>query len=227
MVNYATRQKLDATAAPNQNGSRKDHDMADKSLPCPDVLRQLLRYEPETGKLFWLRRDVCFFGNSLSPDGYCKSWNSKYADKEALTSTNVHGYKAGRILNKTLLAHRAIWAIMMDKFPDDQVDHINGIRTDNRFSNLRSVSQSENAKNTKMPASNTSGNTGVRFDKIRKKWSAQIVLDRKMIWLGYHPDKASAISERRKAELDYGFHTNHGKPQELRAALGTAMVWAE
>lgn len=102
----------------------------------PFELRQLVEYDPETGFLTWKPRD----GNAR--------FNSKLAGKPALAQPSK-GYRTGRIKGKNYKAHRAAWAVTHGEWPQGQIDHINGDRSDNRLSNLRAVSQSENGKNQK------------------------------------------------------------------------------
>ena len=87
--------------------------MADRDLPSIDYLRQRLRYEPETGKLYW--RDA-----PTLP----KVWRIRYANGEAFTSDNSSGYRMGRIDCRGFLAHRVIWAIVNGAWPEGQIDHI-------------------------------------------------------------------------------------------------------
>lgn len=181
--------------------------MSAKDLPSPELLRQLLRYEPETGKLYWRERNVDMF-----KDGHCKSFNSQFANKEAFTFTGRDGYKHGNILNqKPYLAHRVIWAIIHGEWPLNHIDHVNGIRDDNRIENLRDVSRSENQKNQKRPANNTSGVVGISWANREGKWHAYINIDKRRKSLGYFTDFNKAIDARKKAEAKYGFHPNHGR----------------
>ena len=96
-----------------------------------------------------------------------------------------------------------IWANMLD--------HINGIITDNRISNLREVNQTQNARNTKLPITNTSGVCGVQFHKHSNKWVAVISENKKVIYLGYFINFEDAVKARKAAEVKYGYHANHGK----------------
>jgi len=171
-----------------------------KDLPCPKALRNIMRYDPDTGKLFWRER-------SDRP----RQWNSRWAGKEAFTANRGDGYRCGRINGKTFFAHRVIWAIVHGHWPEQDIDHINGIRNDNRLSNLRSVSRSENMKNKMRPPSNTSGFIGVTWNKKTGKWQAQIQVDGRSKTLGNFSDKSDAVKARRKAEKDLGFHINHGR----------------
>jgi len=84
--------------------------MAKKDLPTPEMLRNLLRYDPETGKLFWQERPVEMFGGK-DPQRAQKIFNTRYAGVEAFTCVNAVGYKNGRIFNQGLTAHRVAWAM--------------------------------------------------------------------------------------------------------------------
>ena len=183
--------------------------MSKKELPSPELLRQLLRYEPDTGKLYWKERTPDMFD-----DGRCKSFNSQFANKEAFTFTGRDGYKHGNVLNqRPYLAHRVIWAIVHGKWPLNHIDHINGIRDDNRIVNLRDVSRGQNQRNLKLPTNNTSGVIGVSWANREKKWNAYITVDRRRRSLGYFTDFAEAVSARKEAEAKYDFHPNHGRRQ--------------
>lgn len=155
--------------------------MAAKPLPSPEVLRQLLRYEPETGKLFWLPRPREMFATSLA----FTSWNTRYSEKEALTALNDKGYPSGAILAKSVAAHRVIWAIVHGAWPSTGIDHINGDRADNRIGNLRLANKSENAMNAGVRKSSASGFKGVRKVKNYEKWCARIMVGQKRQYLGY------------------------------------------
>lgn len=144
--------------------------MASKALPSPEVLRQLLRYYPETGKLFWLPRPVEMFSDRRTS----KIWNTKYAGREAITA-NCNGYRYGQIRGKMFYAHRLAWVLNTGEWPAEQIDHINGNKTDNRIENLRSASPQNNARNR--PANrtgNSSGAKGVTAIKSTGRWQAQI-----------------------------------------------------
>ena len=94
---------------------------------------------------------------------------------------------------------------------DNQVDHINGIRSDNKWSNLRHATQLENTRNRKKSSRNKSGVTGVIWDKSKEKWQARIGVCGKSITLGRFDDFDSAVISRKLAEVKYGFHKNHGR----------------
>lgn len=173
--------------------------MADTDLPSIDYLRQRLRYEPETGKLYW--RDDAAMHNR---------WRWRYANTEAFTSSNGNGYRMGRINYRGFLAHRVAWAIVRGAWPGGQIDHIDHDRANNRIENLRVVAHQENHRNTTRRKNNTSGVVGVSWYKAGAKWTAYIMVDRTKQHLGYFDNIDDAIAARKAAEAEYGFHANHG-----------------
>ena len=177
-----------------------------KPLPSPELLRKLLRYEPDTGKLFWRERDRELFETNKS----FSIWNKRNANRETGT-INAHGYVLVRVSGSSYPAHRVAWAIYHGKWPKNDIDHINGNRTDNRICNLRDVTRSENMKNAKMRSDNTSGYMGISWFKARKKWHPQIKHNGKLIHLGFFDSLDEAIAARKDAEVRYGYHPNHGR----------------
>lgn len=95
--------------------------------------------------------------------------------------------------------------------PDEQIDHINHVRTDNRIVNLRKASNTENSRNASIGSNNTSGALGVWFEKRRNAWVAEIKVDRRKIHIGQFDAFEDAVAARKAAEVKYGFHENHGK----------------
>ena len=121
------------------------------------------------------------------------------------------GYIIIRVDGKGYLAHRLAWLYMAGKWPEDQIDHINHIRNDNRWRNLREATQQENCKNRSIRKTNTSGVTGVCWHKARGKWDAYIKVDCRSIFLGSYVDRFEAICARLSANNKHGFHENHGR----------------
>lgn len=130
-----------------------------------NILKEMLRYEPSTGKFIWL------------VDRYSK----KCAGKVAGWKVN-NGYIRIRVGGCGYQAHRLAYLYMTGKFPKNEIDHVNGDKADNRWNNLRSATREQNACNKKRPATNTSGYKGVSWS--RNKWYAQIQINKKKINLG-------------------------------------------
>lgn len=181
--------------------------MDEKSLPSPELLRKLLTYDADTGKLYWRERPVDMFPHQRAAN----SWNARFAGKEALTADSDKGYRKGKIYGTTQLAHRVIWAMEMDVHPSDQIDHENGNRSDNRLANLRDVTNAENGRNQKRHNTSTSGVTGVYWNKARRKWRAHIKISGRQHHLGLFNNFADAVAARHSAETEHGFHENHGR----------------
>lgn len=185
--------------------------MAAKPLPSQEVLRQLLRYEPETGKLFWKERGPGWFQNGRhSAEHNAGVWNARYANGEAFLSPSADGYYRGAIFNVFYRSHRIIWKMVTGTDPIE-IDHINGIRTDNRWVNLRSVEGSVNMKNSQTYATNSSGRVGVGWFKARNKWRAQIFVAGRARHLGFFDSFDDAVAARVSAEIEHGYHENHGR----------------
>jgi hypothetical protein len=135
-----------------------------------EELRAAFNYDAETGVLTWRHRE------DMLP-----TWNTKYAGKRA-GSIHVLGYRKIRFKGKTPWEHRIAWAITHGRWPDDQIDHINGDKSDNRLANLREANNSQNGANRLQP--NKWGLKGVAWDGRCNKWFAQIRKDGKITYLG-------------------------------------------
>jgi len=185
--------------------------MAKKPLPSPEVLRQLLRYEPETGKLFWKERGPEWFsdGRRAAKDN-AATWNARYSGVEALTAVSGEGYNQGALLGGRYFAHRVIMAMVYGETPE-QVDHINGNRQDNRLANLRGVTRQQNQQNKQRLKNNKSGCTGVAWHQVSGKWRSEIKVNNQSLHLGSFYNFDDAVAARKKAEKEHGFHANHGR----------------
>jgi hypothetical protein len=85
------------------------------------------------------------------------------------------GYERTRINKKDYLNHRLIWTLLNGPIePGKFIDHINGIKTDNRIENLRIATSNQNNHNSKKSKANTSGIKGVGWNKERQKWEIRI-----------------------------------------------------
>lgn len=168
------------------------------------LINRLLWYYPETGKLLWKPRSL----EDCRGVRAWKMWNTRSAFTPAFTARHPRGYLIGSIHNKSLIAHRVIWCMVYGYWPD-QIDHINGVRDDNRIVNLRDVSNQENHMNVGISNRNTSGCVGVSWAERERKWRSRIVVEGVEIGLGYHDAFDDAVRARKAAERGYGFHVNH------------------
>ena len=113
---------------------------------------------------------------------------------------------------KAYQLHRVIMLLVNGELSDDeQVDHINHTRTDNRLENLRLVPLEENNRNKSLDRRNSTGVTGVRYSKKYGTYSANIGLNGKELRLGSYNTIEEAALVRKSAEFLYGYHPNHGK----------------
>ncbi len=128
--------------------------------------------------------------------------------------------------NVIVLMHRWIWEQMEGPIPDGhEIDHINGIRTDNRRVNLRCVPQAVNKRNAKIRIDNTSGVLGVSLwepvmrGKTRRYWKASAIdMDGKPVSKTFsipkHGEEMAfqlACEARQQMSEAFGYHPNHGK----------------
>lgn len=185
--------------------------MATKPLPDQALLLKLLRYEPETGKLFWRERSPAMFTNTRKPDEVCQAFNTRYAGQEGFTAIDTHGYRHSRIFGVQHLAHRVIWKMITGLEPPE-IDHENGERADNRWINLVEATHKTNHRNRKLDARNTSGQSGVLWRDGR--WRVTIKVAGKTHSLGSFRDLDVAIRARKAAERRLGFHPNHGRKRK-------------
>ena len=163
-----------------------------KTLPSVELLNSLFRYDRNNGRLTW----QTFLSGRMA----------KYAGNEAGTTT-ARGYITVGIKTngKTAyyLAHRIIWKMMTGADPIDQVDHRDGNRKNNRWSNLRSASNGANIRNSKLRCDNKSGVKGVHWDASRKKWRAVITVDQRYVKIGRfdHIEAAKAAIKAARIKL--------------------------
>lgn len=117
--------------------------------------------------------------------------------------TLSHGYLRTRVLDESIANHRIAWFFITGRFPRDgmDIDHINGIKTDNRWCNLRQATRSQNNMNSGNPKNNTTGQKGVH--PTRDRWFARIKVKGKIIHLGVFKLFEEAVSARKAAELKY------------------------
>lgn len=167
-------------------------------------VKECFDYNPLNGVLTWKERPITHFNTERS----WKTFNSQKKGKEISTKGN-HGYLQVAINKKIYLAHRICVLWMTGEMPEF-VDHEDHDRTNNKWSNLKTVSQQQNNKNLKMRKTNTSGVTGVRWCNRDNLWTSRIQVNYKNINLGSFSNIFDAVCARKSAEIQYNFHINHG-----------------
>ena len=152
-----------------------------------EELKSILNYNSETGEFSWTPK---------------KKWKKS----SAVGSKKPSGYMQAGIGGKVYYQHRLAWLYMTGEMPDLEIDHINGIKDDNRWCNLRLATRSQNEMNTALSSANTSGIKGVSWDARNKKWCATIKIEKRTVWLGRH----SSIESARKA-IERARENMHGE----------------
>jgi len=156
--------------------------------------KALFDYDPDTGVLTWK---------------VSRSNHVKIGDEAG--SMHSMGYRQVNINYKPTTVHRIIWLWYHGELPPHHIDHINRDKLDNRISNLRLATAQENTRNSKLSKNNKSGVNGVFWSERTGKWIAKIKVDRENIWLGYHKTLLDAAAARLSADIEHGFHPQHGR----------------
>lgn len=129
-------------------------------------VRQLLSLDERTGEISWR------FGTNVRARGVAGYINAR-------------GYRIVMIDGKNFRAHRLVWLLLKGSLPRDDLDHINGIRSDNRPCNLREATRSQNNQNQRGPRSDSkSPYLGVTWHAQSRRWAARITHQKKMRHLG-------------------------------------------
>lgn len=145
-----------------------------------ELLKQWLLYDPETGVFTW---------NACAADDR--------RDRPA-GAQEAQGYVTIYVVGKARKAHRLAWLYMHGSWPTEEIDHINGNRTDNRLVNLREANRRQNNYNMRMRPDNTSGVKGVCWHRRLGKWQASARdADGRNVHIGYFSDKAAAAAARK------------------------------
>lgn len=139
----------------------------------PEYLLENFKYYSDTGKIIWIKNR---YKNKIGADA----------------CSYVSEYKRIIIHGKTFLAHRVAWAMFTGSWPDNLIDHINGIKSDNRICNLRQATYEQNNSNVKSPVKSKTGFRGVTYSKSKNKYLARIRVKRKLVDLGAFDDPIEA-----------------------------------
>lgn len=150
-------------------------------------LVSLLEYNPEDGIFRW--RFPAGIGGR-TPAGSAAGKPNK-----------SHGYVLISILGTLFPAHRLAWLYMTGEMPKNEIDHINRIRHDNRWANLRCATTAQNLMNKNTYNSNTSGQAGVSWHKRICMWQARIGINGKRVHLGYFKEIKEAALAYNTAKL--------------------------
>jgi len=150
---------------------------------------EILDYNANTGVFMWLKsRRGVKTGVPLGTD-------------------NGFGYLRITVLGRSYYAHRLAWFYVQGTWPD-QIDHINGIKSDNRIENLRDVTVQQNNQNRLKAQKNSDSKVlGVSWHKKAKKWQAHICVYKERKYLGLFDDvnEAHVAYLKEKERVDYGF----------------------
>ena len=162
--------------------------MKAKPLPPLEELKEFLHYNPDTGIFTWKKQIVT---------------NIKVGQKAGAKQSK--GYIQIRFKGGNYLTHRLAYYMYHGVDPLEKfIDHIDGDKTNNKIKNLRIANNSQNLMNrVSLAINNTSGATGVVWNKRRKKWTARITIDRFQKHLGIFANKEDAIKARKEGEIKY------------------------
>lgn len=167
-----------------------------------ELVKRTFGYDPETGLL---RRLGKVRGRSLNdPVGYPQK-----------NSRSGKTYIRVRMRYGQYMAHRLIWVLVHGSWPAGELDHEDGDGTNNLLSNLREVTHLENQKNMKRSTRNASGHVGVVWLKDDRKWAARVYRGKETLCYGVFHTFEEAVIARKKAEVEHGFHENHGSDRPL------------
>jgi hypothetical protein len=157
-----------------------------------EYVRSALDYDPETGIFRWrVRTDML------------QRWNTRYAGKVA-GFKGSGGYIMIQIGKDTpgWTAARLAWLHMTGEWPPDQVDHINMIRDDNRWVNLRAVTNSENNQNRGPQSNNIIGERGISVHKTGR-YRVRLMANGVQHDLGYFDTLEAAMAARKDLEAQH------------------------
>jgi len=173
-------------------------------LPSQDELYRIFDVDFDTGTLYWKERE-----------DKSSEFNKKYAGKVAGCLDKDSGYVRVGVDGTKFRAHRIIYAMYhVDCSTEKQIDHINGVRDDNRIENLRLVDHAQNTRNVVLSKKNKVGVSGIWYNKARNKY--EVTVGGKATDTGQRKrfsDFFEACCYRKSLENMLGYHPNHGRMQ--------------
>lgn len=173
--------------------------MKSKPMPSQEILKTLLDYNPETGALTWRSR------LPAAPNRHDKAWETKNVGKEAGWD-KANGYR-GICFDAwpgMFLVHRIIWKLVTGEEPQF-IDHINLVKNDHRWCNLRNCTKTENQGNRIKRSDNSSGFKNIGWDNSRQKWRVQIAKKGSKKFMKRTQTLAAAIAyQRLMSAIMYG-----------------------
>lgn len=152
------------------------------------VAEILLHLDEDSGRLYWRPRPLNWF----QPPSLGISWNARCANQEAFAIRSADGYLRGTLINKKLLAHRVVFAVANKRWPIGIVDHRDGDRLNNRPSNLREATYSQNAANAASRPKSRSQYRGVSWSTSLQRWASRCKLNGREHFIGYFDTEVEA-----------------------------------
>jgi len=149
-------------------------------------LFELLAYSPETGDFTW---------------NESRSRTAKAGDIAG--SYQQHGYLNIKIDGRTYRSHRLAWLYVHGRWPAEQIDHVNGVRDDNRIANLREATVGQNHQNRAVQKNSTSRHPGVGWHSRAKRWRVHIKVGGKQIYIGHFREFSDAVEARAAAKAKH------------------------
>ncbi len=167
----------------------------ERSELTQDLLKSLLDYDPSTGVFSWKVTNTtrsCIKGRRAGYEG-------------------KDGYRNIKIMGVKYREHILACLYMKGQLPKESVDHIDQVRSNNTWSNLREVTHAENCLNKGATRKSKTGHQGVWYNRDTFNYLAYIHKGKRRVWQKYFPTCAEAVEARKAKLLEFGFHPNHGK----------------
>lgn len=154
-----------------------------------EELKTYLSYNQENGLFTWIKKPALKNRANIGDIAGC---------------VRKDGYVLIRLKNKLYLAHRLAWLYVFNEMPKYQIDHINGMKGDNRIINLRECNDMQNSQNIKKSKSNSKSELlGAQWNSAKNKWRSRININGKTLYLGYFDSAELASAAYIEAKRKY------------------------